>query len=42
MSRGLMEMARYGVHAGSERDTFFGLSGAGDLMVTCYSKHSRN
>ncbi len=42
VSRGLMEMARFGTSHGAARDTFFGLSGAGDLMVTCYSKHSRN
>ena len=42
MSRGLVEMARLGQHFGARRETFFGLSGAGDLMVTCYSEHSRN
>ncbi len=42
VSRGLVEMARYGEQMGAQRETFFGLSGAGDLMVTCYSKHSRN
>ncbi|MBC8327296.1 MAG: NAD(P)H-dependent glycerol-3-phosphate dehydrogenase, partial [Planctomycetes bacterium] len=42
VDRGLVEMARYGVFRGAERETFFGLSGAGDLMVTCYSRHSRN
>lgn len=41
-SRGLIEIARYGASAGARRETFFGLSGAGDLMVTCYSRHSRN
>ncbi|MDP7062517.1 MAG: NAD(P)H-dependent glycerol-3-phosphate dehydrogenase [Planctomycetota bacterium] len=42
VSRGLVEMARLGKHYGANRETFFGLSGAGDLMVTCYSQHSRN
>jgi glycerol-3-phosphate dehydrogenase (NAD(P)+) len=42
VSRGLVEMARLGQHFGARRETFFGLSGAGDLMVTCYSEHSRN
>lgn len=42
VARGLIEMARYGTALGADRETFFGLSGAGDLMVTCYSRHSRN
>ena len=42
VSRGLVEMARFGEACGAHRETFFGLSGAGDLMVTCYSQHSRN
>lgn len=42
VARGLVEMARFGAARGARRDTFFGLSGAGDLMVTCYSQHSRN
>jgi glycerol-3-phosphate dehydrogenase (NAD(P)+) len=42
VSRGLIEMARFGSACGANRETFFGLSGAGDLMVTCYSRHSRN
>lgn len=42
VSRGLVEMARFGERMGAQRETFFGLSGAGDLMVTCYSQHSRN
>ncbi len=42
VSRGLLEMARLGVALGGRRETFFGLSGLGDLMTTCYSKASRN
>lgn len=42
VTRGLIEMSRFGERLGAARETFFGLSGAGDLMVTCYSRHSRN
>ena len=42
MTRGITEMARLGVRMGAKRDTFFGLSGIGDLIVTCTSQHSRN
>jgi glycerol-3-phosphate dehydrogenase (NAD(P)+) len=42
MTRGLTEMARLGVSLGARRETFFGLSGIGDLIVTCTSMHSRN
>ena len=42
MTRGLTEMARLGVAMGANRDTFAGLAGVGDLMVTCTSPHSRN
>lgn len=42
VSRGLLEMARIGVALGGRRETFFGLSGLGDLMTTCYSQASRN
>lgn len=42
VARGLIEMARFGAAHGAQRETFFGLSGSGDLMVTCYSRHSRN
>ncbi len=42
MTRGMVEMARLGVAMGAKSDTFFGLSGAGDLIVTCTSQHSRN
>jgi glycerol-3-phosphate dehydrogenase (NAD(P)+) len=42
ITRGLAEMRRLGVAMGAEEDTFFGLSGIGDLIVTCDSRHSRN
>lgn len=42
ISRGLLEMTRLGTKMGAETLTFFGLSGLGDLIVTCGSKHSRN
>ena len=42
MTRGLTEMARLGISLGAQRDTFAGLSGVGDLIVTCTSMHSRN
>ncbi|MDR0570774.1 MAG: NAD(P)H-dependent glycerol-3-phosphate dehydrogenase [Clostridiales Family XIII bacterium] len=42
MTRGLVEMARLGERLGGKRETFFGLSGVGDLIVTCTSAHSRN
>lgn len=42
MTRGIAEMARLGQSLGANRDTFFGLSGIGDLIVTCTSMHSRN
>lgn len=42
MTRGLTEMARLGVSLGASRDTFAGLAGVGDLIVTCTSRHSRN
>ncbi|WP_413380466.1 NAD(P)H-dependent glycerol-3-phosphate dehydrogenase [Alkalihalobacillus sp. 1P02AB] len=42
MTRGLAEMARLGVKLGAEPLTFSGLSGLGDLIVTCTSVHSRN
>ncbi len=40
--RGLTEISRLGVAIGGEHDTFYGLSGLGDLIVTCLSEHSRN
>ncbi len=42
ITRGLGELARLGVELGGEKDTFYGLSGLGDLIVTCLSEHSRN
>jgi glycerol-3-phosphate dehydrogenase (NAD(P)+) len=35
-------MTRIGIALGGERETFAGLSGVGDLIVTCFSEHSRN
>lgn len=42
MTRGLTETARLGVSLGAQKDTFAGLAGVGDLIVTCTSMHSRN
>lgn len=42
MTRGLAEMARLGRWLGGRTETFSGLSGVGDLIVTCVSNHSRN
>lgn len=42
MTRGLNESARLGVALGAQKETFAGLSGVGDLIVTCCSSHSRN
>ena len=42
MTRGLAEMARFAVHRGARLLTLAGLSGMGDLVVTCASPHSRN
>ncbi|HOZ46665.1 MAG TPA: NAD(P)H-dependent glycerol-3-phosphate dehydrogenase [Candidatus Hydrogenedentes bacterium] len=42
MTRGLAEIARLGVALGADPLTFAGLSGMGDLIVTCASRHSRN
>lgn len=42
MTRGIAEMTRLGVAMGGKKETFAGLSGIGDLIVTCTSKHSRN
>ncbi len=42
MTRGLTEIARLGVAMGGRQETFAGLAGVGDLIVTCCSMHSRN
>ena len=42
MTRGMTEMARLGMAMGGRKETFAGLSGMGDLIVTCTSVHSRN
>jgi glycerol-3-phosphate dehydrogenase (NAD(P)+) len=42
VTRAIVEIRRLGVACGAQPDTFTGLSGLGDLMVTCFSKHSRN
>ena len=42
MTRGLAEMARLGVALGGRKESFTGLAGVGDLIVTCCSMHSRN
>lgn len=42
LTRGSAEITRLGVHLGARAETFAGLSGIGDLIVTCMSRHSRN
>jgi glycerol-3-phosphate dehydrogenase (NAD(P)+) len=42
VTRAIVEIRRLGVACGAQADTFTGLSGLGDLMVTCFSQHSRN
>ncbi len=42
MTRGIAEISRLGIAMGGKYETFAGLSGMGDLMVTCTSRHSRN
>ena len=41
-TRGLVEISRLGTAMGGEEKTFYGLTGLGDLIVTCMSEHSRN
>ncbi len=42
ITRGIAEIARLGIHMGCRLETFYGLTGIGDLIVTCASMHSRN
>jgi glycerol-3-phosphate dehydrogenase (NAD(P)+) len=42
LTRGLVEMARFGMALGAEHATFHGLAGIGDLITTCISPHGRN
>ena len=42
ITRGLTELSRLGVELGGKKETFYGLTGLGDLIVTCLSEHSRN
>ncbi len=42
LTRGLAELSRLGEALGGRRQTFFGLTGLGDLITTCFSRHSRN
>jgi len=42
VTRGIVEMRRLGIACGAQAETFNGLSGLGDLMVTCFSRLSRN
>ena len=42
ITRGLVEISRLGVEMGANNATFYGLTGLGDLIVTCLSQHSRN
>lgn len=42
ITRGLKEITRLGVELGGKEESFYGLSGIGDLIVTCLSEHSRN
>lgn len=42
MTRGLAEMTRFGTAMGGREETYLGLDGVGDLIVTCTSRHSRN
>ena len=42
VTRALSEIRRLGVACGAQAETFYGLSGLGDMMLTCFSKQSRN
>jgi glycerol-3-phosphate dehydrogenase (NAD(P)+) len=42
LTRGLVEISRFGTRLGAHASTFFGLAGVGDLITTCYSRFGRN
>jgi glycerol-3-phosphate dehydrogenase (NAD(P)+) len=42
LTRGVVEITRFGVAHGAEHETFHGLAGMGDLITTCFSPHGRN
>ncbi len=42
LTRSLAEMTRFGIQLGAEAHTFSGMAGMGDLVTTCFSRHSRN
>jgi len=42
LTRGMVEITRLGIALGAKKETFFGLTGIGDLITTCISRHSRN
>ncbi|MCD6449205.1 MAG: NAD(P)-dependent glycerol-3-phosphate dehydrogenase [Thermotogaceae bacterium] len=42
ITRALSEITRFGIHFGARKETFMGLAGIGDLIVTCTSQYSRN
>lgn len=42
ITRGLAEITRFGIASGAQKETFSGLAGVGDMIVTCGSRHSRN
>jgi glycerol-3-phosphate dehydrogenase (NAD(P)+) len=42
LTRGLVEITRFGVELGAHASTFYGLAGVGDVITTCYSRHGRN
>jgi glycerol-3-phosphate dehydrogenase (NAD(P)+) len=42
ITRGLAEISRFGSHLGAKQDTFSGLAGSGDLVLTCTGEYSRN
>ena len=42
LTRGLVEITRFGMALGAKKETFFGLAGIGDVMTTCFSGYGRN